>query len=144
MATNTVRTLGFYRPHARVTLDCGDQQITKQSHKDECDIHNILRQYQRTGIINHIQSQQPLFTDLPSNLDYQASMNTLIQAQETFAALPATVRDSFSNDPGRFLAAFTDPEQHDRLRSLGLLKPKAPPASPDAATAASATSPVGE
>lgn len=144
MAANNMRTLGFYRPHPRVTLDCGDQMMTKQSHKDECDIHNILRQYQRTGIIEHIQTQQPLFTDLPSDLDYQSSMNTLIQAQNTFAALPATVRDSFSNDPGRFLAAFGDPAQHERLQALGLLKPEAPPASPDAATAASATSQVGE
>lgn len=144
MAEKTIRTLGFYRPHPRVTFDCGDEMITKQSHKDECDIHNILKQYQRTGIITHIQSRQPLFTDLPSNLDYQTSMNTLIQAQETFAALPAIVRESFSNDPARFLAAFSDPSQHDRLRDLGLLKPKASPGSPEPAVGASEPSKVGD
>lgn len=144
MANNTTRTIGFYRPHLRVQLDCGTELITKQSHKDECDIHNILRQYQRTGIIQHINSQSPLFTDLPSNIDYQDAMNTLIQAQETFAALPSSVRDSFKNDPGVFLAAFTDPAQHDKLRELGLLRPKAQPASQDGAVGSSQASPVGD
>lgn len=130
--------LSFYRPHPRVQLDCGDVQMTKQSHKDECDIHNILRQYQRTGIIQHIQSRQPLFTDLPDHLDYQTSMHQLMEAQEAFAALPATVRDHFANDPARFLAAFQDASQADKLREFGLLNPKPTPApsSPEPATEA--------
>lgn len=130
-------TMSFYRPHKRVTLDCGDQLMTKQSHKDECDIHNILKQYQRTGIINHINSKQPLFTDLPSNLDYQNSMNLLLQAQDSFASLPSSVRDYFNNDPGRFLAAFQDPNQADKLREFGLLNPQKTP--PEASPAPAAT-----
>lgn len=136
MAKSEAITLGFYRPHPRVTLDCGDVMMTKQSHKDECDIHNILRQYQRTGIINHINTNQPLYSDLPSNIDYQSSMNLLLEAQEAFASLPSKVREHFSNDPGRFLAAFNDPSQAETLRGFGLLKPK-PPES-QAATAGAA------
>lgn len=117
----------FYRPHPRVQLDCGTTAVTKQSHKDECDIHNILSQYRRTGIITHIQTKQPLFTDLPSNLDYQTGLNTLISAQNAFAALPSSVREHFRNSPERFLAAFSDPAQADTLRQLGLLKPHAAP-----------------
>lgn len=114
----------FYREHSRLTLDCGAEQVTKQSHKDECDIHNILRQYQRTGILTHIQNSKPEYLDLPDQIDYQEAMNTIVQAQDAFAALPATVRDSFNNDPARFLSAFTDPNQETRLRELGLLNPK--------------------
>lgn len=126
-------TRSFYRPHQRVTLNCGTEQVTKQSHKDECDIHNILRQYQRTGIINHITSKQPLFTDLPSNLDYQTALNNMIASQRAFSELPASVRDEYRNDPQRFLAALGDPKQADKLRALGVLKPLPTPASPEPA-----------
>jgi phage internal scaffolding protein len=117
----------FYIPHSRVTFDCGDKLITKQSHKAECDIHNILKQYQRTGIITHVAKARPTFTDLPDNIDYQTAMNTIIEAQDAFALLPAKVRDHFGNDPARFLGAFSDPKQADTLREFGLLKPVQPP-----------------
>lgn len=130
----------FYRPHTRLTFDCGTEEITKQAHKAECDIHNILKQYQRTGIINHISSKSPLFTDLPSNLDYQSALNDLISAQAAFASLPSSVRDFYRNDPQRFLAALSDPAEHDRLRDLGILNPKPAPAAPAAKEGPSSSS----
>lgn len=129
----------FYRKHKRVTLDCGDQMITKQSHKDECDIHRILKQYQRTGIITHVQQARGTYEDLPSNTDFQEALNTMMSAEQAFAGLPAQVRRHFDNDPARFLAAFSDRSQHDQLREFGLLKPKAAPAAPDAAPEPPAT-----
>lgn len=130
----------FYRPHKRVTLNTGTEMVTKQSHKDECDIHRILRQYQRTGIITHVQSARPTYGDLPDAIDYQTSLHLIMEAQETFAALPSSVRERFGNDPGRFLAAFEDPSQEEYLRQMGFLKPKPeadpsiPSSSPEAAS----------
>lgn len=128
----------FYRKHNRVTLDCGSEQITKQSHKAECDIHNILKQYQRTGIITHVQSARPLYTDLPDSLDYQQSLNTIMAAEQAFFALPAKVRDHFRNDPAAFLAAFSDPSQESFLREHGFLKPL------EAGNGPAATSPAAD
>lgn len=116
----------FYREHPRITLDCGTISLTKQSHKQECDINHILKQYQKTGIITHVQSARPSYTDLPSELDFQSALNTLMEADKAFHALPAPVRAHFDNDPARFLAAFDDPKQHDKLRDFGLLKPTLP------------------
>lgn len=96
---------------------------TKQSHKDECDIHNIMRQFSRTGVIEHVNRAVPLMGDLPEGLDYQQALNTLIEGQEAFALLPASVRERFQNDPAQFLSAFQDEKQHEYLRSVGLLKP---------------------
>lgn len=127
MTDKRMKYWGFHQPHDPVDLDCGDEMMTKQSHKDECDIHNILRQYQQTGIIQHINDRTGVFDDLPSDLDYQASMNLMLDAQARFAALPAKVRDHYGNDPARFLAAFQDPDQEDTLRGFGLLNPKADP-----------------
>lgn len=120
----------FYRKHARVIKDCGKQMVTKQSHKDECDIHRILRQFQRTGIITHVQSARPTYEDLPDSVDFQESLRLLSQAQDAFASLPSVVRDYFRNDPGRFLAAFNDPSQRPKLEEFGLVNARpAPPAS---------------
>lgn len=127
MTDKRMKYWGFHQPHDPVDTDTGDEMVTKQSHKDECDIHNILRSYQQTGVIQHINDRSPIFDDLPSDLDYQASMNLMLDAQAAFAALPAKVRDHYHNDPARFLAAFQDPAQEDTLRGFGLLSPKADP-----------------
>jgi len=116
----------FHRPHERYMLDTGDHMITKQSHKDECDIHRILRQYQRTGIITHVQSAQAQFLDLPSSLDFQSSIQLIRDAEQAFASLPASVRDKFHNSPEAFLSAFQDASRADELRAMGFLKPKTP------------------
>lgn len=120
----------FFRPHETRPALHSDELVTKQSHKDECDIHNILKQYKQTGIITHVQQARPSYTDLPDDIDYQTSLNTILAAEEAFAALPSSVRDHFQNDPGRFLAAFSDEKQSDKLREFGLITPKDEPQGP--------------
>lgn len=114
----------FYRPHPRVRTPVGETSLTRQEHKQECDIHYILKQYQRTGIITHVQTSRPTYTDLPSALDFQESMNIIMAAENAFESLPSSVRDHFGNDPTRFLAAFADPSKEAELRELGLLREK--------------------
>lgn len=114
----------FYRPHPRLSLDTGSEIITKQDFKAECDIHNILKQFQKTGIITHVQNARPTYEDLPSQLDFQQSLHVIMEAETAFAGLPSAVRSHFDNNPARFLGAFSDPGQHDKLREFGLLKPK--------------------
>lgn len=118
--------MSFYIKHSRVTLDCGTEEITKQGHKDECDIHKILNQYKRTGILTHITTRQALYADLPDCSDYQSSINTVLEGQEAFATLPASVRDRFKNDPANFLAAIGDPSMRAELEELGVFKKRAP------------------
>lgn len=119
----------FYRPHKRVYAPSDDTLVTRQSFKNECDIQQILKQYQRTGVITHIAAARPTYMDLPTDLDYQRSMNTMLIAEEAFLALPASVRDRFGNDPQRFLAAFSDKTQEAYLREMGFLReaPQGPP-----------------
>lgn len=118
--------MSFYIKHNRVTLDCGTQSRTEQSHKDECDIHKILNQYKRTGIITHITSRQAQFMDLPDAMDFQSSVNTVLEAQKAFSQLPSTVRDRFGNDPAQFLAALGDPAFRPELEALGVFKKSEP------------------
>lgn len=125
--------MGFYRPHSRVTfgnelLDPATGEIsyppsrTKQSMVAECDINNILKQYKRTGMIAHINAQaaQGQYIDLPSDQDFQESLNIVMRAEESFATLPSKVRARFGNDPQEFLAFMADPANQDEMISLGL------------------------
>lgn len=138
--------MSFYRIHQRVTVDCGTEQMTKQSHKAECDIHNILKQYQRTGIVSHISKQQARYEDLPDPMEFQEAMNIRLQAEEAFGSLPAKIRERYGNDPGQFLAALSDEDEHPFLRKMGVLKPlpKDAGTTAGAPAAPAATPPAGE
>lgn len=121
----------FYVPNRiRVSLDCGTELVTKQEFKDECDINTILTQYKRTGIIQHIMAQPPVYGDLPEPQDYQTSLEMFRHAGEAFDALPAVVRRYFQNDPRQLLDALADPAMRPQLEELGILRGPSNPQPP--------------
>lgn len=128
----------FFRKHERVFAPHEDVMVTKQSAKAECDIHNILSQYRRTGILAHVARAQAQFLDLPEVEDFQDALHQVERAKEAFAALPSAVRDRFGNDPGRFLAALSDPAERPFLEEVGVFRKAS------AAVAAPVAAPVAE
>lgn len=109
------------RPHA---LGAWPKSMTKQSHKAECDINNIMKRFEKTGIIEHanrFEGNYGDFTQVPD--DYQAAVQLVTNAQEMFMTLPAKVRARFDNDPGAFLEFVSDPRNLDEMREMGLAKP---------------------
>lgn len=121
--------MAFHKDHKPYDHPGGGDLVTKQSHADECDINNILRTYQRTGVITHVASGSAQYLELPPVMDLQEAMAALDAAQAAFAALPAAVREEFENDPLAFVQATQDPSQAERLERVGLLprKDDAPP-----------------
>lgn len=119
--------MSFYRPHDRVYSPHGERSMTRQEFKEECDIYEILAQFRDTGVIRRVQTAQPTFGDLPDDIDFQQSVNTVLQAQQAFASLPSNVRDFYGNNPERFLAAMYDSSQRDQLERFGLVTPKPKP-----------------
>src|SRR6185369_4770159 len=83
--------VGWYQPHVspvwdatmvdeltgEVVPDPKAISMTKQSFKDECDINNIVRRFEATGIVDHINAAHAkgLYTDLPSGLDLQTALD---------------------------------------------------------------------
>lgn len=137
--------VGWYQPHLSVEWtgmlvdkDTGELvpdpravSMTKQSFKDECDINNIVRRFEATGILDHVNraAQEGLYVDLPDGLDLQTSLNTIAQAEAAFMALPAAARAEFDNDPVLFVDAFKNPTeaQQERFVALGLATDNRPP-----------------
>nr|AVQ10245.1 internal scaffolding protein VP3 [Gokushovirinae environmental samples] len=147
--------VGFYQPHIAVDwtgeildLKTGElvkePSMTKQSFKEECDINNIVRKFEATGQIDHINQAhaQGLFTDLPTGLDLQTALNMKQQAESAFMALPAKIRAQFDNDPVEFVTFVEDPANQQQLIDWGLAtdtrppKPPTPPAAPPTPPAA--------
>lgn len=134
---------GFHRPHKRVQftgelLDHKTGELvrpparTKQQFVAQCDINNIVKQFTRTGQFTHLAANaaKGTYTDLPDPIDFQDSMNLVIQAEQAFASLTAKVRNRFSNSPAEFLAFMADSANQEEAIKLGLAKDTRPPPAP--------------
>lgn len=94
---------------------------TQQSFRDECDINNILRQFNVTGELPS-GSVQPQYGDFSGITDYQSALNAVMAAQHSFLALPAKVRAKFDNDPALFVDWASDEANKDDMKAFGLLR----------------------
>lgn len=108
-----------YDRHERYAIEFTEPSLTKQSMAAECDINVIMARYQRTGVVPQMIGGR--FEDVSHVTSYHDAWNIILEAQDAFLRLPATVRKAFNNDPGEFLAAFEDPESHAMLRELGIM-----------------------
>lgn len=130
----------FYRPHTHHGFDNMDPNtgeilpsMTRQSEMEACDIHNILKQFSQQGFEQLVRENaaRGQYADVPDDLDYQESLNTVIRAQAAFDTLPSQVRERFQNDPAKFLEFLANPANQDEAIRLGLAQdtrtPEPPP-----------------
>ncbi len=110
----------------RPQIKCGKGR-TKQSFKDECDIHRILSSYARTGLLTHVAARPGYYADVADMPDYRSALDAVKSAEGLFMALPAVTRSRFENDPAKFLDFCSDSENEAELRELGLLPPEGAP-----------------
>lgn len=107
--------------------DCSGPTMTRQSHKDECDLNLIMRRFAATGILPAARPGA-MYGDFSSVGDYQTSLGIIERARSQFAALPSVIRERFKNDPSLMLAFVSDPANRDEAIKLGLVvAPEAPP-----------------
>lgn len=93
----------------------------KQSFAQECDINQIIRKHDQTGLLSHVRADPGAFMDLPDQMDFQEALERVKRADEAFASLPADIRARFQNDPLFFLSFIGDPANAVEARELGLL-----------------------
>ena len=97
--------------------------MTKQSFKKQCNINTIMSKYEKTGVLTHVNSKQPMYGDFSAIPDYRESLDKVIQAEESFLNLPAKLRDKFNHDPSEFMDFCLDPENRDQMIEMGLITP---------------------
>lgn len=98
----------------------GQDSLTKQAFADECDINNILKRFEKTGVLPDMIKSDPVYGDFSDAGSYQEALNIVMHAEEQFAALSANVRERFGNDPQRFLEFATDDKNSDEMAKMGL------------------------
>jgi phage internal scaffolding protein len=96
--------------------------VTEQGHMKECDVNEIIRKYDSTGLIMHVNRMEAMYLDVPS-VELMQAMELQRNAAEAFMQLPASIRDRFRNNPVEFLAFLEDPKNHAESVELGLRKP---------------------
>lgn len=100
---------------------------TKQAHKAECDINNIMARFQRTGVLDFQHKNEPRYGDV-TGIDFQSCQLVVARANSMFADLPARLRDRFENDPAKFLSFVQNERNRPEAEQLGLLKAQETPA----------------
>ena len=115
-------------------LACEDPSLAQQQFKEDADINTIVRRFGITGELP-TGPRMPSYGDFQGIFDFQSAQNLVVQAQASFAALPAEVRDRFANDPAQFIAFAEDRSNLGQMRAWGLA-PEALPAVAEAASAA--------
>jgi len=111
-----------YGQKLKVAIATGDG-LTEQNHKDETDINQIVRKYNKTGLIDHLNQFEKQYGDM-TGYDYQDAMNTVAAANTMFEGLPSAIRNKFDNDPAKFINFVDDEANADKLVEMGLAKPK--------------------
>jgi hypothetical protein len=101
-------------------LHCEDATLTQQHYKDECDINNILRQFNVTGLLPE-NPLSPRYGDFTGISDYHSALNQVIAAENEFMALPAQIRSRFDNDPAKLIEFLENSENKNEAISLGLV-----------------------
>jgi phage internal scaffolding protein len=103
-------------------LHCEDATLAQQHFKDECDINNILRQFNITGLLPE-SPLSPRYGDFTGIGDYHTALNRVIAAEDEFMALPAQIRSRFDNDPAKLIDFLENQENKDEAIKLGLVNP---------------------
>ena len=108
-----------YGKKGPVRFTCTGPSLTKQSFTKECDINNILKKYQKTGAIEHVNKHEASYGYASSN-DFTASMEIVQRGQTMFEELPSSIRTKFENNPALFLDFVQDEKNIKEMQELGL------------------------
>lgn len=112
----------FHSRPGRMDEDGNPIYTTEQHHKKECDVNEIIKKYDRDGIITHVSRFEGRFGDM-TGADFKAMQDKVANAKSMFSALPADVRKFFANQPSNLLEFMEDPNNRDKAIELGLIDP---------------------
>lgn len=110
--------------HERVQMIPEGESLTKEAFAKECDINQIMRQYQKNGLLNHLNTHQGNYGDFLNFEDYHSSLNKILAAKDAFNTIPAQIRAKFDNDPSAFMTFAQDKENYEELVKMGLAEPR--------------------
>lgn len=101
--------------------DYDNLKLVKTNFKDECDINVIMRKYQKTGQLPLSSRGEGVFGDFSQLGDYQSCMEVVLNTQQQFETLPASLRRRFGHDIERYLEYVNNPDNVKEMTELGMI-----------------------
>lgn len=104
-------------------LHCTDETRTQQQFGEECDINTIVRRFGLTGQLPE-NLNVPITGDFTDIVDYHTAINHVMEADKAFMQMPASIRERFQNNAGKFVDFVSDPGNIQQCREWGLARPE--------------------
>ncbi|QXP08264.1 MAG: internal scaffolding protein [Arizlama microvirus] len=123
-------------PNHRGDIDfTGEVSLTKQSEAQACDINEIMKRYEATGLLPMDDGRKPQYGDFSTMETFQEAQHIVAAANASFYGLPAHIRARFGNDPAQFLGfveqGATNPQVASELVEMGLATERAEEPKPE-------------
>ena len=111
-----------HRPSPKVAPLIFGESLTEQSHKEACDINNIITSATANPmLLADPAPDRKVFRDFSSGDNYLELQNKLCEAQSTFNDLPSDVREYFKNSPSNLVDFVSDENNALRAHEMGLI-----------------------
>lgn len=128
-----------YSSQPRKPFEPSGESKTQQHHVELVKVQNLIKQYDRSGVLTHVAQGVAHYGDYSKVNEYQQYLDFVNAANSLFAELPSNIREKFGNDPGQFFEYATDPKNKGDMEEMGLFpkpqeiskeKPKSPESPP--------------
>ncbi|AXH76253.1 MAG: internal scaffolding protein [Microviridae sp.] len=120
--TKAVKFKTAYGDRTRKGFQTTGDSLTQQSHAQAADVRNIIKQYDRTGLIANVNKGIAQYGDYSEINEYAEALNMVSEANESFAQIPSHIREQFNNNAGLFFEFATNPKNKEEMIQMGLAK----------------------
>ena len=96
------------------------ETMTEQHHAEKCEIHNIMKRYQQTGVVDHVAQYQGTYNNFIDAPSFKEALDQVAEAQSMFESLPSSLRADMQNDPSVFLEFIQNPDNIEAIAAYGL------------------------
>jgi phage internal scaffolding protein len=97
----------------------GVPSMTEQCHAEQCDVHSIMKRFQRTQMLDHVNAFSGEYMNLADGFDFHMAMNQIAEAHSMFETIPSSIRAKFGHDPARFLEWIQDEDNRAEMLEMG-------------------------
>lgn len=107
-------------PPSNPITDYGPSR-TRQSDAYAADINNIMARYEETGVLPTV-NRGLFFADVSDVGGFDNAITLVHGIERAFLEYPPDLRKRFDNDPAKFVDFTQDPNNHEEMVEMGLLK----------------------
>lgn len=111
----------------RYTIKNNQPSLTKQSEYQQSDIHYIMKQFERNGVMNHLAQHEGTYGDYADLPTYHEAQNLIAEANSMFETVPASIRELHDNDPSKFVSWMMDSKNREAMLEQGFTDTHLPP-----------------